>query len=216
MASMRHFYESSYHFDYDANVVHEQRLERVFRFLHPLAGRKFLDLGSGVGWAAAFAADKGAGDPVVGVDFAIKALRLGALVAPGSDRVQADGQNLPFASGSFDRILSMGSLEHFPDVSAALKEVSRVLTPDGRVVLVVPNFYVRTEQPQELALSQSGWRGLFSEAGLEIVRVGADIGPPIFRDRRPAGVAFRAAAKVLAYVPQLPYQFIFDLSRAAY
>jgi SAM-dependent methyltransferase len=106
----------------------------------------------------------------------------------------------------------MGSLEHFPDVRLGLQEVVRVLKPAGRAVIVVPNFYVRTEQPQEMALSQSRWERLFAEAGLKVARVGADSGPPILRDRRASRIAFRAAAKVLAHVPRMPYQFIFELS----
>lgn len=216
MTTTRQFYEASYHFQSDAHHVQAERLERVLAFLEPLAGTTLLDLGCGVGWAADLASRKGAASPVVGVDFALTALQLGKQVAPDVSRVQADGLRLPFTAASFDRVLSMGSLEHFPDVSAGLREVARVLTPAGRAVMVVPNFYVRTEQPQELTLSQSRWERLFCEAGFVVERVGADIGPPVLRDLRPARVAFRAAAKVLAHIPQMHYQFIFDLSMASH
>jgi len=86
-----------------------------------------------------------------------------------------------------------------------------VLKPSGRAVIVVPNFYVRTEQPMELRLSYGGWERRFEAAGLRIVETRADPGPAVLRDHRPVRMAIRTAAKVLALVPRLPYQFIFLL-----
>jgi SAM-dependent methyltransferase len=207
----RNFYETEYHFDSDIVDPGQPRLWRAMKLLEPLADTTFLDLGSGVGWAAKLADERGRASRVVGVDFALRALQLGAQSIPGVHRVQGDGTCLPFKDDSFDRVLSFGSIEHFPDVVAGLREMSRVMTPQGRAVVVVPNFYVRTEQPLELRLSYFGWRQRFDAAGLRIVRTRADRGPAILRDRRPARVAFRAAAKVLAAVPAMQYQFIFLL-----
>lgn len=44
-----------------------------------------------------------------------------------------DGQSLPFDDGSFDVALSTWTLCTIPDVTAALKEVQRVLRPGGRL-----------------------------------------------------------------------------------
>ena len=134
VTTTRDFYESSYHFDSDARQPQRGRLEKVLRFLDPVAGCSLLDLGSGVGWAAELAHEKGAGPPVVGADFAFTALRLGGRIAPHVQRIQADGGRLPFPASSFDRLISMGSLEHFPDVALGLREVVRVLKPGGRAV----------------------------------------------------------------------------------
>jgi ubiquinone/menaquinone biosynthesis C-methylase UbiE len=214
MSDDRRFYEQSYHFDEDIVVPGEERLWRAMQMLEPLAGTSFLDLGSGVGWAAQLAGQRGRADSVVGLDFAFRALKLGQDSVPGVHRVQGDGTKLPFRDASFHRALSFGSVEHFPDVVAGLRELARVMTTDGRAVVVVPNFYVRTEQPRELRLSYFGWRDRFTKAGLEIVSTAADRGPAILRDRRPARVAFRAGAKVLSFVPGLQYQFAFLLKQA--
>lgn len=206
----RSFYENDYHFPEDLQHPGEPRVRRALDLLGPLRGTAFLDLGSGVGWAANLAASDGAA-LVVGVDFAWRALQLGREHIPNVTRVQADGCRLPLHSASFDTVLSLGSLEHFPDVDRGLSELARVLRPSGRAVVVVPNFYVRTEQPVELRLSHGGWRRRFERAGLSITATKADLGPDVLRDRRPARVAARATAKVLAWVPRMPYQFIFRL-----
>jgi SAM-dependent methyltransferase len=213
MSTDRDFYETAYHFDEDVVGAGEHRLWRGMRYLEPLAGTAFLDLGSGVGWAARLANERGRVGVAVGVDFAFRALRLGADSIPGVARVQGDGTRLPFRDGSFDRVLSFGSIEHFPDVAAGVRELARVMTPQGRAVVVVPNFYVRTEQPSELRLGHRNWSRLFADGGLRVVRTDADRGPAVFRDRRPARVVFRAGAKLLSVVPGMQYQFIFVLTR---
>jgi len=43
----------------------------------------------------------------------------------------ADGEQLPFASETFDVVYSNGVLHHTPDTAAAIREVHRVLRPGG-------------------------------------------------------------------------------------
>lgn len=45
------------------------------------------------------------------------------------------GDSLPFADDSFDGLYSFGSLNEFPDASAAMEEFARVVRPGGRVVV---------------------------------------------------------------------------------
>ena len=115
----RSFYESEYHFARDVNERAEGRVRRALD-LEPISGSTFLDLGSGVGWAANFAAADGAA-LAVGVDFALRPLKLGNEHIREVARVQADGCRLPLRSSSFDAVLSSGSLEHFPDVNIGLR-----------------------------------------------------------------------------------------------
>lgn len=211
MDESREFYETTYHFEADVAQVDQARLDPALDLLEPITGSRFLDLGSGVGWAAHLAHGSRGASHAVGADFAWKALELGSEIMPMVDLVQADGTRLPFGDSSFDAVLSFGSIEHFPDVVAGLRELRRVMVDDGRAVVVVPNFFVRTEQPTEMRQSWRGWRRLFSEAGLEVVRTKADFGPPVLRDRRWPRVALRAGAKVLSVIPGLQYQFIFLL-----
>ena len=43
----------------------------------------------------------------------------------------------------------------------------------------------------------------------------ADPGPPVLKDRRPVRMAIGVVTNTLAYIPYLPYQFIFKLEHAA-
>jgi SAM-dependent methyltransferase len=127
--------------------------------------------------------------------------------------VCGDGTALPFPGGAFDRAFSFGSMEHFPDVAAGFRELARVLRPGAIAVTVVPNFYVRTAQPVEHRDTEAGWRRLITGAGLEVVRVRADPGPAIFKNRRPVRIVLRLGLRLLGLVPAFRYQFIFVMRK---
>jgi SAM-dependent methyltransferase len=79
------------------------------------------------------------GHRVVGIDYALNALRIGNLANPDLRLLAADFLTLPFADQSFDYILSLGAVEH--DVrgpEAALRELHRVLKPSGHLMCSVP------------------------------------------------------------------------------
>lgn len=48
-------------------------------------------------------------------------------------------QGVHFANDFFDAVTCIDTLEHFVDVFTAVKEMTRVLKPDGRLVIVTPN-----------------------------------------------------------------------------
>jgi SAM-dependent methyltransferase len=47
-------------------------------------------------------------------------------------------KGLPFEDSSFDRILAIHVLEHLPDLPAALRELRRLVKPDGRLLAMIP------------------------------------------------------------------------------
>jgi SAM-dependent methyltransferase len=103
-------------------------------------GRRVADIGCGTGQLLAELATAWPASELVGVDFAASRLRTTAAAAPPATLVDADlGAPLPFGDGVFDTIFCTEVLEHLKNPLAALWEIRRVLTRDGRLTLSVPN-----------------------------------------------------------------------------
>ncbi|MEM7333743.1 MAG: class I SAM-dependent methyltransferase [Chloroflexota bacterium] len=76
-----------------------------------------------------------------GLDLSFAALQSG-LEGDGKDMlITGNSQLLPFASNSFDIVTNIGSLEHYVDMETAVSEMTRVLRPGGRAIVLVPNTF---------------------------------------------------------------------------
>ena len=71
-----------------------------------------------------------------GVDVSLKSLEEAAIRSdPDIGLAKADGRKLPFADGSFDVITSLDVPEHIDSADKALREMTRVIRPGGRILL---------------------------------------------------------------------------------
>jgi SAM-dependent methyltransferase len=102
------------------------------------AGDHVLDVACGTGVVARNALDAvGSSGSVVGVDLSESMLRVAQRMSPMVEWRLGDAQNLPFASESFDVVLSQAGLMFIPDRIAAVAEMRRVLLPGGRLAVQV-------------------------------------------------------------------------------
>jgi SAM-dependent methyltransferase len=101
-------------------------------------GLDVLDVATGTGNIAVRAAARGA--TVVGLDitpelFATARPRAEAL-GVAVDWIEGDAEQLPFAAGTFDRVLSAFGVQFAPRHQLVADELVRVLRPSGRIALV--------------------------------------------------------------------------------
>jgi SAM-dependent methyltransferase len=118
----------------------EIRIARLLLGLRP--GDGVLDVACGPGnFSRAFARTVGDSGLVVGIDASRTMLERGAaeLRRSGLNNlalIRGDATQLPFVDDSFDAVCCFAALHLFEDPFAALDEMTRVLTPGGRIALM--------------------------------------------------------------------------------
>lgn len=103
----------------------------------PPEGSCVLDIGCGGGYLLKELHGKGC--QLHGCDISTEALRIAKTVVPEAKFALADAQKLPYPDASFDIVYNLGSLEHFLDMEAAVREMHRVLHSRGCTIVMVPN-----------------------------------------------------------------------------
>ena len=120
----------------------ELRAQTVLGLLAVKPGESVLDIGCGNARDIARIAKYGG--QVVGVDIsagmvAAAGQELDRMGVSGITLQVGDATSLDFPDASFDKILCSEVIEHIPDASQALREMWRVLRPEGSLVLSTPN-----------------------------------------------------------------------------
>lgn len=134
-------------FNSSAGEYLSRRLEEALRVAGVTADMRILDVGCGRGEVLRQIWRLGA--QPLGVDYAAVAVRFSrqVMAAETEDVIsvqQANARQLPFLSGTFDRVLMLDIVEHLypPELTEALAEAYRVLKPGGRLVVhTAPNVW---------------------------------------------------------------------------
>jgi MPBQ/MSBQ methyltransferase len=103
-------------------------------------------------------------------------------------RLLGDAEALPFADDAFDRYVSAGSIEYWPDPQRGIAEAYRVLRPGGVGVVVGPvrpagRLARRLADAWMLFPEEAQYREWFARAGFSDVTL-APVAPEWYRDRR--------------------------------
>ena len=135
------------HFVVDAESRASEWLARILPDA-PLSGW-WLDVGCGT--ADMVLAGARHGLPVVGIDIAFRwlvvARRRLQRAGCSAPLICCNAEHLPFASGTFERVVSLGTLEHCLDAQRALSESARVLRSGGALHLRTVNRYSLLAEP---------------------------------------------------------------------
>jgi SAM-dependent methyltransferase len=103
-------------------------------------GGRVLDVACGTGKVAMRIAERGCES--IGAEASNEMIGLGRYIQPESRAVmvRSIAESLPFADRTFDRVICQGSLDHFVDGYAFMREAARITKADGRVVIALANF----------------------------------------------------------------------------
>lgn len=128
-----------------------RRLQQSFEIAAVEPGMRVLDVGCGRGEIMRRCAELGA--DTFGFDYAPVAVRMTKELLDGihdqlkgnvAAAILADAKHLPYASNTFDRVFMFDVVEHLHpwELQVALREVWRVLKPDGRFIIhTAPNIW---------------------------------------------------------------------------
>jgi ubiquinone/menaquinone biosynthesis C-methylase UbiE len=116
-------------------------------FIHSFAqftrwrGKRMLEIGCGAGTDMLQFARAGAEVHAIDLSTHSVALAKKRLSVYGlkGEVQEADAEHLPFPDNYFDLVYSWGVLHHTPDTEGAIKEVYRVLKPDGQIRIMLYN-----------------------------------------------------------------------------
>ncbi len=124
----------------DSTYLYRAIEDTVVDLATEVRGGKVLDVACGTGKQSMRIAQRGAYS--VGAEASMEMIGVGRWVHPESTAlmVRSIAEILPFADNSFDRVICQGSLDHFSDPAAFMREAARIIKPEGRVVIALANF----------------------------------------------------------------------------
>lgn len=112
----------------------------------PVDARRILDVATGTGDLAIEIAEQRVCAEVTGVDFVEKMMRVAEIKTAKKNLmsrvhyVAGDATRLPFASNEFDSATIAFGLRNIPDRLAAIREISRVIKPGGKLIVLEMTF----------------------------------------------------------------------------
>jgi SAM-dependent methyltransferase len=122
---------------------HLQQSESFYKWLlgllHPEAGQRLLDVSCGRGMLLDLASREGL--HAVGLDLSPRAVREAATEVPVAGIVVANAEQLPYPDNTFHYLTNIGSVEHYFHPHRAVREMARVLSPEGLALVLLPNTF---------------------------------------------------------------------------
>jgi ubiquinone/menaquinone biosynthesis C-methylase UbiE len=130
---------AAWNYDGLLGYISRQRFRLVRSLLPKRRVGRLLEVGYGSG--VFFPELSKAADELYGADIHGHPADVSAALAKAGVRahlVTAPAEHLPFADGMFDIVVAVSTFEFVTDARQAIRELARVLTPDGRIIVVTP------------------------------------------------------------------------------
>lgn len=126
--------------EHNCLVRNAEKFEIVSKLVRDVQPEKILDIGvcTGVFYSNYLSEylEKGS---VYGIDIQQEFLDIAAQRGIHTSKINLDTEALPYENKNFDMVIADGILEHTLRPREMFQEMSRVLTPGGRLVVIVPN-----------------------------------------------------------------------------
>ena len=117
-------------------------LPELVEALQPLIDlpvRRMLDVGCGFGGLSKFIGGQLGADEVHGVDSDSSVVPEAQSKGVLAQQVDVETTDFPFPDDHFDFVSSLGMLDYLPTFDPVLREIRRVLRPEGHVLISLPN-----------------------------------------------------------------------------
>jgi ubiquinone/menaquinone biosynthesis C-methylase UbiE len=120
----------------------QQMVHLTLEEVNPGPGELILDVGCGKAIDGARLLEKGA--KVIGLEPSrVMIARAKEFLSESNSQIvlaQGIGEDLPFKSHSFGKVMCKGALDHFFSPSKTMEEIARVLEPGGEMIISIANF----------------------------------------------------------------------------
>lgn len=152
----------------------------LLELIHPAANELIVDVACGSGRLVELATRQGYN--ALGIDLSYQGLTEVAAVAPASALwLVSNGEQIALPDACADCVLCIGSLEHYDDPQQGAAELARILKPQGRACIILPNLfglfgniqYMRRHgevfddgQPRQRYATRGTWERIIRRAGL--------------------------------------------------
>jgi len=98
-----------------------------------------LDIGCGTGALLLMIRSRQKSAKLFGIDISEEMIKVAqAKLGSAADLRVSESEKLPFKNGSFDLVLCTFSFHHHPNPMTVFKEIGRVLSPEGRLIMADP------------------------------------------------------------------------------
>jgi ubiquinone/menaquinone biosynthesis C-methylase UbiE len=123
---------------------HQRRLTctiDLIKAINPAQGLKVLDIGCGEGFITNEIKKTFPSFDVYGLDYAVSAIKYAHKNFTDVNFIVANAYHPPYQDHSFDIVICNNLYEHVPDPLYLLKQMGRVLKPNGVIIISTPSRY---------------------------------------------------------------------------